>query len=196
MVRTRYWFLCLVLAAVLLPTSANADVGTVWMQRYAQPGYCGDEATAMFVDRAGNVYVAGSSERTETGPKDYAVVKYNSAGVQQWAERFSGIGNSMPYAIAVDASGSVYVTGAGESTGTYSDLLTVKYNSAGVLQWHDRYSSAGDCIDQGRSVCIDSSGNVAVCGVTSSVATSYDWVIIGYTAAGARRFPKPSAGLS
>jgi hypothetical protein len=196
MVSKKCWLLGVVLAAALLPVLASADVGTVWMRTYAQTGYCDDEATAMFVDRAGNVYVAGSSERTETGPKDYAVVKYNSAGVQQWAARFSSIGNSIPSAIVADGAGNVYVTGASESTGTYSDILTVKYNAAGVEQWHDRYSSAGDCIDQGRSVCIDSSGNVAVCGVTSSVATSYDWVVIGYAPGGARRFvtPRTSAG--
>jgi hypothetical protein len=196
MASKKYWFLGVVLAAALLPALASTDVGTVWMRTHAQTGYCDDEATAMFVDRAGNTYVAGSSERTETGPKDYAVVKYNSAGVQQWAARFSSIGNSIPSAIVADGAGNVYVTGASESTGTYSDILTVKYNASGVEQWHDRYSSAGDCIDQGRSVCIDSSGNVAVCGVTSSVATSYDWVVIGYTSGGARRFvtPRTSAG--
>jgi hypothetical protein len=194
--RTRFWVCSAMLAVAFLPGLAHAEVGTVWMQRYAQPGYCNDEATAMHVDAAGNVYVTGSSQRSEAGLKDYATVKYNAAGVQQWSARFSSIGNSIPSAIVADGAGNVYVTGASESTGTYSDLLTVKYNAAGVEQWHDRYSSAGDCIDQGRSVCIDSSGNVAVCGVTSSVATSYDWVIIGYTAAGARRFvtPRTSAG--
>lgn len=183
--------------AVLLPGTLVADaVDTVWVRRYAQPGYCNDEATALCLDPAGNVYVTGSSQRTEGGLKDFATVKYNSAGVQQWAARFAGPGNSIPAAIAVDGAGNVYVTGAGESTGTYSDVLTVKYNSAGVIQWYERYSSPGNCIDGGRSLCIDNSGNVAVCGVTSSVSTSYDWVVIGYTPAGARRFvtPRTSAG--
>ena len=194
--RTRFGVWYAMLAAAFLPALAHAKVGTVWMQRYAQPGYCNDEATAMYVDAAGNVYVTGSSQAAEGGQKDFATVKYNSAGVQQWAERFAGVGNSIPAAIAVDAEGNVYVTGTSDSARTYSDILTIKYNAAGVLQWHDRYSSPGDCIDQGRSVCIDSSGNVAVCGVTSSVTTSYDWVVIGYSPEGARRFvtPRTSAG--
>jgi hypothetical protein len=51
--RTGYWFLGAILALAFLPAPAHADVGTVWMQRYAQPGYCNDEATAMCVDAAG-----------------------------------------------------------------------------------------------------------------------------------------------
>jgi hypothetical protein len=194
---TRYRLFAGLLSLALLPVLARADVvDTVWVRRYARSGYCNDEATAMHVDGAGNVYVAGSSQRSEGGLKDYAVVKYNSAGVQQWAERYSSDGNAIPSAIAVDNAGNVYVTGAGESTGTNWDVLTVKYNASGVLQWHDRYSSAGNCIDQGRSVCIDGAGNVAVCGVTSSVSTSYDWVTIGYSSDGGRRFvtPRTSAG--
>jgi hypothetical protein len=181
----------------LTPCLAQADaVDTVWMRRFAQPGYCNDEATAMFADAAGNVYVTGSSQVVEAGQKDYAIVKYSPTGVQLWANRYSGIGNSIPSAIAVDGSGNVYVTGASDSARTYSDILTVKYNAAGVLQWADRYTSPGDCIDAGRAVCVDGSGNVAVCGVTSSVSTSYDWVVIGYTPDGARRFvtPRTSAG--
>lgn len=181
----------------VVPLRAHADmVDTVWLRRYAQPGYCNDEATAMFVDAAGNVYVTGSSQRYDQGPKDFATVKYNSAGVQQWAERFSGTGNSVPYAIVVDAAGNVYVTGASESTGTSFDFLTVKYNSAGVLQWHDRYNGAGNGDDRAMSVCVDSSGNAAVCGYAAGVSSSNDWVTIGYSPAGARRFvtPRSSAG--
>jgi hypothetical protein len=191
-----YWFRGITFAAALLPALAFADVGTVWVRTYAQPGYCNDEATAMFVDRAGNVYVTGSSQAVEMGQKDFATVKYNSAGVQQWAERFSGIGNSIPYAIAVDGAGNVYVTGASESTGVSYDFLTIKYNSAGVLQWHDRYNGAANGDDRALSVCVDSSDNVAVCGYVAGVSTSNDWTTIGYSSAGARRFvtPRTSSG--
>lgn len=182
---------------MLVPCLAQAlVVDSVWMRRYAQPGYCNDEATAIFVDRAGNVYVTGSSQGIEQGQKDFATVKYNSAGVQQWAERFSGIGNSIPSAITVDGAGNVYVTGGSESTGVSYDYLTVKYNPAGLLQWHDRYNGPANGDDRAQSICVDSSGNVAVCGYVAGISTSNDWTIIGYTAAGARRFvtPRTSAG--
>uniref|UniRef100_A0A7C4CC48 Bulb-type lectin domain-containing protein n=1 Tax=candidate division WOR-3 bacterium TaxID=2052148 RepID=A0A7C4CC48_UNCW3 len=64
--------------------------------------------------------------------------------------------------MCVDGAGNVYVTGAGESTGMGWDYLTVKCNSAGVLQWHDRYNGAANGEDRANSVCVDGSGNVAV----------------------------------
>jgi len=194
--RSGCWVYSAVLAAIVLPAVAYATVGTVWMQRYGQPGYCNDEATAIFVDRAGNVYVTGSSQGSEGGQKDYATVKYNSAGVQQWAERYSSVGNSIPSAITVDGAGNVYVTGASESTGTSYDYLTLKYSTAGVLQWHDRYNGAANGDDRATSVCVDSSGNIAVCGYVAGVSSSNDWTTIGYSSNGSRRFvtPRTSAG--
>ncbi|MBN2537623.1 SBBP repeat-containing protein [candidate division WOR-3 bacterium] len=194
------WSFCCLLAGLaatgLFPNPARADgVDTVWVRRYAQPGYCNDEATAMVVDPQGNVYVTGSSQRYESGPKDFATVKYSAAGVKQWAARYEGPGNSVPSAIAVDGSGNVYVTGAGESTGTSWDFLTVKYNSAGAYQWHDRYNGPASGEDRANSICTDPSG-VAVCGWVAGGATSNDWTIVGYTTAGGRRFitPRTSAG--
>lgn len=187
----------LALALSVLPGLLRADVlDTVWLRCYAQPGYCNDEATAMFVDGAGNVYVTGSSQAGVGGYKDFATVKYNSAGVQQWAERYSGMGNSIPTDIVVDGAGNVYVTGGSESTGTGYDFLTVKYNSAGVLQWHDRYNGPGSGADWATAICLDSLGNVAVCGYVAGVSSSNDWTTIGYAPDGGRRFltPRSSSG--
>jgi hypothetical protein len=184
-------------AVALLPGVLVADVvDTAWVRRYAQPGYCNDEAVALCLDRAGNVYVTGSSQRTEAGYKDIATVKYSPAGVQQWAARFAGPQNSVPSALAVDDAGNVYLAGASESTGTSWDYLTVKYNSAGVEQWHDRYNGPGSGDDRATGICVDGSGNVAVCGYVAGVTSSNDWTLIGYTAAGGRRFvtPRSSAG--
>jgi hypothetical protein len=64
-------------------------------------------------------------------------------------------------AMAADAAGNVYVTGV-TTAGATEDVLTVKYNSQGVVQWAVTYDG-GDA-DQGFAVAVDAGGNVYVTG--------------------------------
>ena len=68
----------------------NGD--TVWVRRYNGPGNGEDEETAMAVDDRGNVYVTGLSFVSAID-YDYATVKYDSAGVEQWVVWYDGLGN-------------------------------------------------------------------------------------------------------
>ncbi|HLT23859.1 MAG TPA: SBBP repeat-containing protein, partial [Ignavibacteria bacterium] len=111
-----------------------------------------DQAKDIAVDDSGNVYVTGSSEAsTPNGAKfDYATIKYNSAGVMQWVQRYNGPGNDRDdvRAMVVDTLGNVYVTGlsnrvAFPGSADY-DFATVKYDRNGVQQWVRRYNSGQD----------------------------------------------------
>ncbi len=81
----------------------------------------------MAVDASGNVYVTGESGGAGT-ESDYATVKYSPAGLQQWVARYNGPENSFDdaTALAVDASGKVYVTGRSSYVGG-SVYTTIKY---------------------------------------------------------------------
>jgi hypothetical protein len=100
-----------------------------WVQRYNGPGNTGDQAESLALDGSGNVYVTGVSVGSGTGG-DYATIKYNSSGVQQWVQRYNGPGNDddWAYSLAVDGTGNVYVTGYSYGSGTYYDYATIKYS--------------------------------------------------------------------
>jgi len=66
-----------------------------WIQRYDGTGGGDDAASAILLDDQGNVYVTGYSEGIGTG-SDYATVKYNSSGVQQWVSRYNGLNSNFP----------------------------------------------------------------------------------------------------
>ncbi len=175
----------------------NSPVFCQWIMRYNGPGNGVDEAFAVATDVSGNVYVTGSSTGISSG-LDYATVKYNASGQEQWAMRYNGPGGvvDIASAIAVDAAGNVYVTGASTGTLTLSDYATVKYNSAGQEQWVARYNGPVNGPDEAFSVAVDAAGNVYVTGQSLS-GTNYDYATIKYNSAGvlqwAARYDGPQA---
>jgi hypothetical protein len=106
-----------------------------WVARYNGPGNEWDEARAIALDNSGNIYVTGQSAGSGTY-EDYATVKYDSSGVEQWVARYNGPGNDedKAYAIALDNSGNIYVTGGSMGSGTDLDYATIKYSSTGIRE--------------------------------------------------------------
>lgn len=115
----------------------DADGNEIWVNRYNGPGNGGDEAAWVTLDRQGSVYVTGRSMGADTY-YDFATIKYNSAGVEQWVARYNGPGNGFDapafggsaHPIAVDGLGNVYVTGFSQRIGAdvLLDHTTIKYS--------------------------------------------------------------------
>jgi uncharacterized delta-60 repeat protein len=161
----------------------NGD--TAWIRRYIGPANLYGEATAIAVDRNGNVYVTGESDGNGTN-SDFATIKYNSNGAEQWAVRYNGMANGgeRAFAIAVDSSGNVYVTGHSDGPGTDYDYATVKYNTNGVQQWVSRYNGQGNGLDRPLAIAIDNQGNSYVSGLSMAANNYVDCATIKYNANG------------
>ena len=160
-----------------------------WVALYNGPTSNDDEATAMAVDGSGNAYVTGKSLGTTYPDFDYATIKYNSAGQQQWVARYNGPGNfgDDAYAIAIDGTGNVYVTG-GSWGDHYTDYATVKYNSVGEQQWVTRYSGPGHYLDDAKAIALDNVGNVYVTGSSYGPNTESDYATVKYNTAGQQQW--------
>lgn len=150
-----------------------------WAERYAGPGQYYDWPHRLAVDRWHNVIVSGTS----TGASyDYVTIKYDSAGAQLWVMRYDGTGNCSDeaYAVALNDSGDVYVTGGTCSTGINYDYATVKYSSAGIQQWVERYDGPGKSYETAQEMTVDSGGNVYVTGGSSGSQNGYDFLTLKY----------------
>jgi uncharacterized delta-60 repeat protein len=188
--------------------SANYDYATVcydangtqmWVTRYNGPASGFDEAYDIAVDDNSNVYVTGGSDGSGTG-SDFCTIKYNSAGVQQWATRytFTGANIDAAYALHLTASGDVYVTGSSfTSTGADIDIATIRYNNNGVQQWVARYNGPGSAFDTGTDLVVDeTSGAVYVGGYQRALTgiTNFDYAILKYNNTGALQWNQSYGG--
>jgi len=182
---------------VTIKYAPNGD--TLWLRRYNGPGDYLDVAIALVVDKTGNVYVTGKSGRIG-GPYpnyDYGTIKYAPNGDTLWVRQYNGPGNDddEPFALAVDDSGNVYVTGTSIGVGTYYDCATIKYSPTGDVLWVSRYNGPGNYYDEGRALAVDQSGNVCVTGRTATLGYNInDYVTIKYSSSGDTLWVRPYNG--
>jgi hypothetical protein len=140
-----------------IASGGDADYATInyssagvplWTNRYNGPANSDDKATAAAVDNNDSVIVTGYSI-SSGGNYDYATIKYSSVGVPLWTNRYNAPANSndVAYVVAVDSSNNVVVTGSSYANigfGVYSEYATIKYSSAGVPLWTNRYSGSAN----------------------------------------------------
>ena len=162
---------------------------TLWVHRYNGQEDHWDVATELVLNAAGNVYVTGHS--FGANGFDYVTIKYSSAGGQEWVATYDGPAHSedWPNALAVDATGNVYVTGWSGGDDTFFDYATVKYNGSGVQQWAARFNGPGNTKDRAWALGVDESGNVYVTGDSGEGSQNHsDYLTVKYDSTGAQQW--------
>jgi len=149
----------------------NASGTRQWTRLLGSAG--SDSAWSVAVDGSGNVYISGFTDgslgdQTNSGGTDAFVAKYNSSGTFQWVRQLGNATLTYSYAVAVAASGNVYISGMtrgsldGQTNQGIQDIFVAKYNSSGTRQWTRMLGST--LFDYCYSVAVDASENVYVAG--------------------------------
>jgi hypothetical protein len=141
-----------------------------WFRRYNGTGDGDDVPADVVVDAGGAVIVTGSS-RGANGSNDMYTAKYAGAtNTLVWDERHDGPGggDDTASAVALDASGNVFVAGT-ESNNGNPDIYVVKLASAdGDEIWSVRDNGTGNGEDAATGVAVDAGGDVVVVGTTAN----------------------------
>jgi hypothetical protein len=107
-------------------------------------------------------------------------------GSDSWVRRYSepGTNSAVANAVAVDASGNVFVTGYSVATNGLADYVTIAYSSAGVALWTNKYNGSGNGDDQAVAIAVKGNGNVIVTGQSFGSGGYYDYATIAYSGSG------------
>jgi hypothetical protein len=176
-------------------TSGNTDITTVsfaadgstrWTQTFGSPNSGADQASGITMGSNGLLYVVGSTP----GANFFAnvlILVYDPAtgGLLKKIRYSSGPGISeFGSSIAADAAGNIYVTGG--TVGDGLDVMTLKFNAGGVVQWRKVWDGAAFgpfSQDSPVKLLFDPSGNVLVA-ITGYAASNHaDYVVIKYAPA-------------
>ncbi len=144
----------------------TTNLVSVWNQTWG--GNANEIPYGVTVDAAGNVYVAGETASFGNGSADCFLVKYNAEGTRLWNKTWGGTGADSARAIAVDRLGCVFLVGQSKSWGaTSGDLIVLKFNGSGGLQWNYTYGGPG--FEMGSGISVERNGEgVWVVGYTTS----------------------------
>lgn len=158
----------------------NSSGTELWSRRYDGNG-SNDYAYDVTVDKDGNVYVTGQS--ILNGDMDYYTIKYASDGATVWSARYDGgNGEDESYGVGVDGDKNVYVTGH-SFDGSDRDIVTIKYNSTGDVQWKSNYDNG--YYDSGRALAVGTNGNIHINGMSNN-SQDLDYYTVKYSDDGSK----------
>lgn len=162
----------------------NKFGSVMWTARYNGSANGEDEAVGIAIDDSGYVFVTGYSTNLNTNA-DYTTIKYDRSGNEEWIATYNSSGdvNDRAYAITIDDSSNVYITG--NSSGT-QDMATVKYNSSGETKWIRLEPNS-----IGLAITHDDSGYIYV---TGSVGIGDKIITIKYDGSGGTKWITTSSG--
>ncbi len=165
----------------------NVEGQFQWEALYESAAYQGCEAVDLTLDPSGNIFVTGTIWSSDTTSWDFATVKYNSSGIEQWVAMYDGPEGYMMAELAagigIDSYGNIYVSG-----GSAFDIATVKYANSGAEQWVRRWGDIGSSNDYAVALAVDSSGNSYVTGYSAEGLYSCDILTTSYDPLGNQRW--------
>jgi uncharacterized delta-60 repeat protein len=157
-----------------------------------------DEGYSVAIQNNGEIVVAGIAYNNESSSYDFAVVRYDSAGVPdalfgnngKVTTDILGYGGAFANSVALQSNGQIVVAGRAFNTATNAFMFaTVRYNTNGTLD--NTFASGGidttsigGFDDEGYSVAIQPSNEKIVVAGYAEINAVYEFAVVRYNTDG------------
>ena len=136
---------------------------SIWTANYSHSAPQYDILKALSIDANDNIYATGYSQGGASN-YDMATVKFNSSGVQQWADRYNNSNaDDYGYSNTVDNDGNIIVTGYSHFGNGSDGIVVRKYNpSSSTPVWTRTYST--DTHDYAGKILCNDANDIYIAG--------------------------------
>jgi len=141
------------------------------------------------LDKLNNLYIGSEKVNVQNSEKsDILIRKYTPNGTLLWTATYNNPLNRADWlsGLAIDNSSNCYIVGFSDlGSGRDYDLVTIKFDSTGKLQWSKLYNGQSSANDQGTAITCDSLGsNIFVTGFSFDSVSGFNYVTIKYNSYG------------
>jgi hypothetical protein len=136
-----------------------------WNHTYGGPSV--DIAYSIVATDDGGYALVGSTYSFGAGSADVWLVKVDSNGMLQWNQTYGGTGNDFGRSLIATSDGGYALLCSSDSYGAGgNDMLLVKTNAMGVLEWNQTYGGSGS--ESVSSIIETDDGGYTLAGSTTS----------------------------
>jgi len=160
-------------------TQGFGQVNTAWLKQFNSSPNLVDFGRRISLDSDGNVFVCGHSFINKDQEGVTTLIKYNTAGVEQWSH-FTEPGVNMED-FAIDNNNNLYITGD-KWNGANNDIILIKFNNDANEIWRKLFN--GGNWDLSFAITTDNFGNIYQTGVTWYQPQYYNFITIKYNSQG------------
>jgi cysteine-rich repeat protein len=182
----------------LLLKILESDQSVVWAETQDGSNLVADDsAYGVDLDDAGDIFVAGMVQQTDTN-KDIWVRKYEPDGGVSWTQIVAGENNlnDIGFDVAVDNANNVVVAGRIYVDGNGQDMWIRKFsNNLGAELWTRTFNGSDDSHDEARSVAVDADDNVFVAGIEDAAGAGLDGWLRKYNEFGSAQWTQSWTGV-
>lgn len=159
------------------------------------------DSKALFGFKSGKGYVIEDTT-LRTIPEWFALspLQLNITDIPkpEWTRQYFGASDPLNLvAKTIDINENIHILGAQYYNISNTDLLLLKYNSDGDLQWVRTYASPGNISDNPVNLCTDSLCNIYIIGNKGVYSYNVDFLVLKYDSSGTQQWMRQyNAGKS